>query len=342
MIVTEITDKKQWEDFMSTCKETSFLHSWNWGEFNKITGEKIWRLGVFDNDKLEAAALVIKVKARRGSFLFVPHGPIIKVSSIKYQVSSVVNELGDFLKKLGREEKVVFVRVSPPLEKNEENLKVFEKAGFKNAPIHMMHPETTWLLDITKSEDEILMGMRKTHRNLIRRAKKEGVEIIQNTDEEYIKTFYDIHMETVKRHKFVPFAYDYIKNEIDVLKKDDQINIFSAKYDDKIISSAIIVFYGDQAFYHHGSSRSEYNKIPASYLALWEGILEAKKRGIKTFNFYGIVEDKPKHPWYGLSRFKKGFGGYKKELLHCQDLPLSKKYLITYIVEMIRKIKKGY
>ena len=89
MIVTEITDKKQREDFMSTCKETSCLHSWNWGEFNKITGEKIWRLGVFDNDKLEAAALVIKVKARRGSFLFVPHGPIIKVSSIRCSVFSI-------------------------------------------------------------------------------------------------------------------------------------------------------------------------------------------------------------------------------------------------------------
>ena len=336
MKITEITDKIQWESFVLASAENSFLQSWNWGEFNKITGEKIWRLGVFDNDKLEAVALVIKVKARRGSFLFVPHGPVMN------QESRVLNKLSEFLKDLGKKEQVVFIRISPLLEKNGENLEIFKKAGFRNAPIHMMHPETTWLLDITKSEDEILMEMRKTHRNLIRRARKEGVKIIQSTEEEYIKTFYDIHLETVARHKFIPFSYDYIKSEVEVLKKDDQISIFSAKYDNKIISSAIIVFYGSQAFYHHGSSRSEYNKIPASYLELWEAIKSAKKRGIKTFNFYGIVEDKPKHPWYGLSRFKKGFGGYKKELLHCQDLPLSKKYVVTYIVETVRKIKKGY
>ena len=338
MKITEITDKIQWESFVLASAENSFLQSWNWGEFNEITGEKIWRLGVFDNDKLEAVALVIKVKARRGSFLFVPHGPIYLTDNR----GKVLNELTLFLKNLAKKEKVVFVRISPLLEKNEENLNIFKKVGFRDAPIHMMHPETTWLLDITKSEDEILMEMRKTHRNLIRRAKKEGVEIIPGTDKEDIKTFYDIHMETAERHKFTPFSYDYIKSEVEVLKKDDQISIFSAKYDNKIISSAIIVFYGSQAFYHHGSSRSEYNKIPASYLELWEAIKSAKKRGIKTFNFYGIVEDKPKHPWYGLSRFKKGFGGYKKELLHCQDLPLNKKYIVTYIVETVRKIKRGY
>ena len=338
MKITEIKDKIRWENFVQENKESTFLQSWNWGEFNEKTSEKIWRFGVFEGDKLKAAALVIKVKARRGSFLFVPHGPVFFTNDKE----EVLNELTKFLKVLAKKEKVVFVRISSSLEKNEENSGIFKKAGFRNAPIHMMHYETTLLLDITKSEEEIMKEMRKTHRNLIRRAKKEGVEIVQSTNEEDIKTFYDIHLETVARHKFTPFSYDYIKSEVEVLKKDNQISIFSAKYDNKIISSAIIVFYGGQAFYHHGSSRSEYNKIPASYLALWEGILEAKKRGLNIFNFYGIVENKPKHPWYGLSRFKKGFGGYKKELLHCQDLPLNKKYVITYLVETIRRIKRGY
>ncbi len=347
MQIKEITNKSQWEEFILQNKESTFLHSWNWGEFNKNTGEKIWRVGVFDSrdeatPRLVAVALIIKVKAKRGSFLFIPQGPILKISNIKYQISNILNELTTFLKNLGKKEEVGFVRVSPVLENSDDNLNIFKSCGFRNAPIHMMHPEMTWLLDITKSEEEILKGMRKTHRNLIRRAGKDGVEIIQNTDEKYLKTFYDIHMETVRRHKFVPFSYDYIKSEVDEFKNNDQISIFSAKYKNKIISSAIIVFFGNQAFYHHGSSLSEYNKIPSSYLILWEAIKEAKKRNKEIFNFYGIVEDKPKHPWTGLSKFKKGFGGYKKELLHCQDLPLNKKYLITWLIETVRKVKRGY
>ncbi len=342
MSIKEITDKAQWENFVSQNKEATFLHSWNWGEFNKNTGEKIWRVGIFDDDKLQAVALIIKVKAKRGSFLFVPQGPILKAESIKHQVASVFDELFAFLKNLGEKERVGFVRISPILENALENFNIFKSGGFRNAPVHMMHPETTWLLDITKSEDEIFKEMRKTHRNLIRRAGKEGVEIVRGADEKYLKSFYEIHLETVSRHKFVPFSYDYIKEEISSFKDNDQISIFSAKYKNEIISSAIIVFYGDQAFYHHGASSSKYSKIPASYLVLWEAIKEAEKRDKKIFNFYGIVENKPKHPWFGLSKFKKGFGGYKKELLHCQDLPLNKKYLIAWMVEMARKVKRGY
>lgn len=347
MQIKEIKNKSQWEGFISQNKEATFLHSWNWGEFNKNTGEKIWRLGVFDSrdeamPRLIAVALVIKVNARRGSFLFVPQGPIIKNEKLKNQNEKFWNKLFNYLKDLGKKEKVGFVRISPILENNKENLEIFKSYGLRNAPIHMMHPEITWLLDITKGEDEILKGMRKTHRNLIKRAGKDGVKIIQSADEKYLKAFYNIHMETVKRHKFVPFSYDYIKSEIDAFKKDNQIEIFSAEYKNKIISSAIIVFYGNQAFYHHGASSSAHNKIPSSYLILWEAIKEARNRGKEIFNFYGIVENKPKHPWAGLSKFKKGFGGYQKELLHCQDLPLNKKYLITWLIETARKIKRGY
>ncbi|MCK5465967.1 peptidoglycan bridge formation glycyltransferase FemA/FemB family protein [Candidatus Parcubacteria bacterium] len=341
MRIKEITNKSQWEEFILQNKESTFLHSWNWGEFNKNTDEKIWRVGVFDNEKLIAVALIIKVKAKRGSFLFVPQGPIIS-QELKVESQKLMEEIFSYLKNLGKKEKVGFVRISPVLENNDENLNIFKSCGFRNAPIHMMHPEITWLLDITKSEEEILKEMRKTHRNLIRRAGKDSVEIIQSAEEKYLKTFYDIHMETVKRHKFVPFSYDYIKSEIEAFKNDDQISIFSAKYKNKIISSAIIVFFGNRAFYHHGSSLSEYNKIPSSYLILWEAIKEAKKRNKEIFNFYGIVENKPKHPWAGLSKFKKGFGGYKKELVHCQDMPLNKKYLIAWLIETGRKIKRGY
>jgi hypothetical protein len=57
------------------CSEKTFCHSWNWGEFNNLMGDNVWRFGVFDGD-LIAVFQVIKIKARRGSFLFVPHGPI--------------------------------------------------------------------------------------------------------------------------------------------------------------------------------------------------------------------------------------------------------------------------
>jgi len=275
--------------------------------------------------------------------LFCPYCPIIelRIANCELRIEAY-NIFFDYLKKLAVQEKASFVRVSPLLENTKENLEMFKAAGFRNAPVHLMHPELTWLLDIASDEDEIMKGMRKTTRNLIRRAGRDGVEIFQGTEIKDLENFYRIHEETVKRHKFIPFSFETLKNQLEVFRRDNQISIFSAKYQNKIISSAIIVFYGDQAFYHHGASSLEYSKIPSSYLLLWEAIREAKKRNKKIFNFWGIVEDKPNHPWAGLSKFKKGFGGHSLEYLHCQDLALSKKYWLAWGVEKVRRMKRGY
>jgi hypothetical protein len=44
--IEEIKDKKIWEEFLEKCEEKTFLQSFNWGEFQKMMGNKIWRLGI--------------------------------------------------------------------------------------------------------------------------------------------------------------------------------------------------------------------------------------------------------------------------------------------------------
>ncbi|MBU3924808.1 peptidoglycan bridge formation glycyltransferase FemA/FemB family protein [Patescibacteria group bacterium] len=369
MEIKEITDKIQWENYVcnpSVGGPNTFLQSWNWGEFNRSTDCKIWRLGIVADKELIGAALVIKVSAKRGKFLFCPHGPIIEKSQIpnpksqtnlKFKTIKILNCLFDYLNNLAKKEKVDFIRFSPLMENTPENLEIFQKYGFRDAPVHMMHPEISWLLDISKTEEEIFKGMRKTTRNLIRRAEKpldmvqlsspqaargrENVEIMEVKTIEGIDEFYKLHKQTAGRHGFTPFSMDYLKKEFEALAADNQISVFFAKHGGEILSSAIIVFYGGSAFYHHGASRT--SKIPASYLLLWKIIQEGKMRGCRIFNFWGIAPaDKPKHPWAGLTLFKTGFGGYKEEYLHCQDLPISLKYWLNWMVEKIRRWKRGY
>jgi len=112
----------------------------------------------------------------------------------------------------------------------------------------------------------------------------------------------------------------------------------------------MIIYWQSIAFYHQGAS--VFSKIPASYLLQWEAIKEAKKRGCGIYNFWGIApgiknsndlksSKIKRHPWWGLSLFKIGFGGYKKEYVKTQDYPLKKSYIFTRIFENIRKIRRG-
>lgn len=337
LLVSLINDQPAWENFVLAHEPSSFLQAWNWGVLNQALGQKIFRLGIFENQKLVGVGLVIKVPARRGTFLHCPYGPLLDFENPKYLESFL-----DFLKKLAREEKAVFIRINPLLLKNEENRSIFQKMGFKNAPIHMINPELSWMLDLTQNEEELLKNMRKTTRYLVRRAEKDGVKIVQSDQPSDLDLFYQIHLETVKRHKFVPYSLEFLKKQFEAFKKDDQIKLFLGKYQGEILTAAIIVFYGKEASYHHAASSSQYPKIPASYLLQWEAIKEAKRRGCKIYNFWGIVENHPKHPWAGLSLFKMGFGGFKKEYLHVQDLPLCKHYYLTWLIETIRRIRRHY
>jgi len=349
--IEEIKNKEVWGNFLLECEEKTFLDSWNWGEFNKMMGNNIWRLGIYvskqgtvNNEQLIGVALVVKIVAKRGTFLFVPHGPAFAKAMagkafLKYELLKILLEE---LKKIAKKEGAGFIRISPILIRNEENRKIFKDLGFKEAPIHM-HPELTWELDITPSEDELLKNMRKTTRYLIRQAQKnKDIKISQNQKIEHVEKFNQLYQETVDRHNFTPFSLNYLKNEFLAFSPDNEISIFFGKYQNKILSSAMIIFWQRIGFYHQGASSLEFPKIPVSYLLQWEAIKEAKKRGCQLYNFWGIApEDDKKHPWYGLSLFKMGFGGYKKEYVKTQDFPISKKYWLTFLFEKLRKKKRG-
>lgn len=376
--VREIKEKEIWENFFLGCEEKTFLDSWNWGEFQrkmgnftfarrkasfggstaaqKSEGGKIWRLGIYKESDLIAVALIIKISARRGTFLFSPHAPALAKAptenhSLRYET---LKTLLEELKKIAKEENTSFVRISPIWENSKENIEIFKNLNFRTAPIHM-HPELTWELDIVPPEEKLLIKMRKTTRYLIKQAQKnKDIEITKSTKIEDVERFNELYQKTVSRHHFTPFSIDYLTNEVLAFLPDNQVMIFLGKYKEELLASAIIIFWHGIAFYHQGASSPKYPKIPVSYLLQWEAIKEAKKRGCNVYNFWGIApleNKKPhrnpfgvlrnKHPWAGLTLFKTGFGGYKKEYVRTQDLPLSSKYWLNFIVELVRKSKRG-
>lgn len=349
MELREIANKEEWEGFLADCTEKTFLQSWNWGEFSLAMGDRVWRFGIYEAERLLGVAFAYKICAKRGTFLFVPHGPVVADGLTGKDKKEILELIVLRLKDIAREEGASFVRISPILVNNEENENIFLDFAFNPAPIHM-HPEVTWELDITLPEETLLANMRKTTRYLIRQAEKnEDIEIVESNNLEDLKLFWPVYQETAKRHHFVVFQQKYLEAEFNCFSKDRQIEIFLAKYRGQVVSAAIFVLWQDVCFYHHSGSLSEFNKIPASYLLQWQAIKEAKRRGCRAYNFWGIAPNietegeaqKSKHPWAGLSLFKMGFGGYRKEYVRTQDFIVSSKYWINYLVEKIRKRKRN-
>jgi len=342
MEIREITNKNEWEDFLAECRDKTFLQSWNWGEFQKQMQSDIWRFGAFENNELISVFLVVRITARRGTFLLIPHGPVVKseVEKLKFDLIKNVKEK---LKELAMRERADFVRISPIWKGSQENNKIFSDVGFKPGPLHI-HPESSWKLNIELPEEELLQNMRKTTRYLVRQAQKDqNIEIYYSQDISDIEIFNEIHKEVVKVQKFTPFSLDYFRKEFEAFLPDNQIAIFFAKYKGQIIACSYEIFWSGICFYHHAALLPEFKKIPVSYLLQWEAIKEAKKRNCKIYDFWGYADPvkNPRHPYSGPTLFKMGFGGYLDEYVKTQDLPISPKYWLNYIIEKARKIKRG-
>lgn len=339
-IIKEINDKTLWDSFASKNPDT-FLQSWSWGEFSKSMNERIWRLGIYSKGHLVAVCLVIKINARRGKFLFAPHGPITILSDIN-DLKIILSRLLNHLVLLAKQEGCFFIRVAPVIEDNQTNRSLFKTLGFRKAALHM-HAERCWILDLSKTEKTLLSNMRKTTRYLVRQKDKVNIIIKKSENIDDLLQFYHIYKQTEKRHGFVAFGKKYLQKEFEVFSQSRGSVLYFAFHGNELLSTAFIITYGRSGFYHHGASISKNTKIPASYILQWEIIKDLKKQGFWFYNFWGISpENKPNHPWQGLTFFKKGFGGFAKQFIPTQDYVITIPYWITWSVETIRRIKRRY
>lgn len=332
--IKEETDQKVWDTFVQKFSPNNFLASWQWCEFNDLMGDRSLRLAVYENNKLIGLCGAFVTVSKKGNFLLSPAGPLFLNNDKDYWFQ-LTNYLTDFAKS----HSLKFIRIRPLIEDSEKNTSLIKSLGFVSSPVKIS-AEQTLILEINKSEDELLGNMRKTTRYLIRKAQKDGVQVETSDKVADLEKYHSLEVNTVAKHKFTPFSKDYVKTQFEVFQKTNDALIFFARYEGRIISSAIITFFGDSAFYNHGASVD--TKIPASYILQWNAVLEAKRRGKRFYNFWGGITTDPKDPWYGITLFKAGFGGKVLKTIHAHDLPLSKLYKPMAIFENLRYKLRGH
>ena len=337
--VKPITSESDWSAFIAATAPHTFLHSWQWGECSRAAGHEPLRYGVYAGEVLIAVCLALDTRARRGRFLLCPHGPVLSDASLAPEVLAVLTET---LAREGRARGCHWIRISPLFPNDEAHRSLFAAHGFRPSPVHMVHPELSWILPLAPTEDELLSGMRKSTRYSIKKAQKDGVTVRMSTSAADLETFWKVYETTVSRQQFTPFSRSYLATEFAIFGAANMAAFFFAEYKGIVTGAAMIIFDKHSGYYHHGATTQAYPGLTDAQLLQWHSICEAKRRGCIEYNFWGIVpEHKTRHPWHGLSVFKRGFSGHEEAYLHAQDLPLSPRYWITYIIETIRRIRRG-
>ncbi len=275
--------------------------------------------------------LAIKRLGRGVCYLYVPYGPVAR--SAKALEAAVAA-----LAQLARQEHLDFVRFEPA----RPAATVLRQLGAY--PVAEIQPQRTLLLDLTKSDDELRSGISQSNRNLVNTAAQRGImiQMMPQPDESDIDLFLKMLADTVARTGFVPYPNDYYRQTLQVLGEAGLASLFVASVKDEPVAAAIALDFAGTRHYFHAAAFQDLNRQHKTAVPLlWEMITDAKQRGMKSFDFWGIAAtDDPDHPRAGLTRFKRSFGGELKEYGGAWELPINSfKYQLYRLAK--RLLRRG-
>jgi len=272
-----------------------FLQSWQWGQFQQSLGRKVFRISA--DEKILGQIIKHNLPFNK-SFLYCPRGPLFQ--------GQIDKNFFNKIKEIAQKENAIFLKVEPNLD-----IKSLKKSN-------SIQPQTTLIIDLENSEEALLNQMSSKTRYNIRLAQKKNVkiEIIAKPDQKDIEIFWQLANQTAGRDNFKLYPKKYYQKMIAVLSEERMLKLFTAKYEDKVIVSNTMIFFGNTAYYLHGSSDYNARNLMAPHLCQWQAILKAKMMGLKYYDFWGVDEIK----WPGVTRFKKGFGGREASYQGAYDL----------------------
>lgn len=328
--------REVWDEFIKSHPESNFLQSWDFYEFHLKRGKKVVRRLAYDNDRIVGAYAGVVETAKRGRYMAIAGGPILDWADKKL-VRTVFEDIRAEAQKAG----CVFVRVRPQLELSDDSLKLMRELGLKRAPMYLS-VEFAGVLDLAKTEEEILAGASQGFRRKLRKASKNEIEITAETSDEAIKEFCRLEKLHAERQKYVAFSGDFLRKQFEAFREGGEVIIYTARKDGETLAQNFMIFYGPEASYHYGVSSELGTKYSAAPLLHMEAMKEARKRGCIRYNLWGIVEpDETSHRFYGVSEFKRSFGCEELRYTPAHDMILKPaKYQVTKLIETARKKKR--
>lgn len=302
------------------------VQTWDWGEFQKSQGHSIYRYGVYDSKGDIKTAFTV-------SFHTIP--------KTKYSIGTILRgpkiteEILKTVRKIAQDQNAIFVKFEPDISKTEAsmnfpNLLVSPKVAF--------YPHT-FKVNLTKTEEELLVNMHPKTRYNVRVANRYGVEVKEVTNDKGFEIYLKLLFDTTKRQGFYLHSQKYHRDLWKILKETDMPHIMLASYQGKVLSAFMLFKLKDQLFYPYGASLDINREVMAPTLIMWESIKLGQKMKCTTFDMWGCLgpDATEGENGFGFHRFKQGFNGQPFEYVGTYDYVINPTlYKLYNLVDKLR------
>lgn len=305
------TDEQAW-NCAALRLAAPIYHSWERGELAQADGWAPWRIVAEQNGSPVAVVHLLQKRLPFSS------------ESIFYGVRGItgdqsdpqaVQEIAAWLRNLMRRERGFLLRTDPEFPDTDPREKgTLIYAGFSNIPDQWSFwnlSRSTMILDISRPAEEILQGMRKTHRRLIRKAERDRMEIEQGVTPAHLRDFYGLVAKSSERQGFAIRGIEHFERVREIFLLNGKGTLFIARKQGKPAASSLALAFGSTCLYLHGGFDPEVRMQGAAETLHWRVIQWAKSRGCTRYDLQGSGTKYPPQEGnrgFGLYHFKKGLG----------------------------------
>ena len=291
--ILEKNELKEWDKIVKQSPYGTIFHTLDWMEILERTyNVKKLPIGIYQDDKM--IGVFPAFLQRKGIFKLItsplreaatPYGgPLIKENFLK----EVFLAFDKFTKNMG----YIDITFSPKLNLNG---KILRSSNYEE--------RFTYILNLDRNVDDIWKNLNKKCRNMIRKAEKSNVKIIEGDKKECLEEYYKMVKDTYKKSNTKPpISMKYYQMVFDVLYQKKQLKVLFAEYDGKVVAGAIFPYFDNRIYYWDGASYQEYNKVAPNNLIQWHLIEWAVENGFKVYDMIGANIP-------SIAKFKASFGG---------------------------------
>lgn len=333
MIRLEADQISEWNQLLLQFPNAHILQTSQWAEAKKQNGwtPLYYREGT-DPQATEGLALILRRQIAfaglKFSVLYAPKGPVVD-----WDDPSSASRILDALQDICRQEKAIFIKIDPdvllgtgipgtqdeiPAPRGLALQRELKQRGWQYSQDQIQFRNSV-LLDLRKSEDDLLAAMKQKTRYNIRLAARKGVLVRQGEVTE-LPMLYKMYAETAVRDGFVIRHQDYYLNTWRGFIEADMAKILIAEVENQPIAALILFHFNGTARYMFGMSTENSRDLMPNYLLQWEAMRLAKQLGCHTYDMWGAPEifDESDSMW-GVYRFKEGFNGIVTRTLGAWD-----------------------
>lgn len=286
-----------------------------------------------------------------GNYLYCPYGPVA-------EDNSAFKEALENLKNQAVTQDAFFIRVEP----QDPNFGKILPGNAKKTKD--LNPKETWVMSLEGEEEQFKEKLPSRLLRYHKAAAKKGITLRNTNNPDEIKHLIELQKNLAREKGINTFSEHYLKTELsqpfatlylveyenpegeeETKKKGVTTRqATGAEPNKKQVLAAGLVFDDETTRYNLQGAQSDLGrKMHATGILTIEIIKDARKKGLKYFDFWGIApEGAPKnHPWAGFTEFKKTFRGETRDYLGTYDLPLNPiKYTAYQTLRKLNKIKR--